>query len=76
MILRQNGDAEGSLSFDPGNDEQAGLAIWIAGVKYRRHLSEEQTWSLAARAAYARKFRDDLIKNGGSAPDDRATPVE
>ena len=67
MILRQNGDAEGSLSFDAENHEQSRLAIKVAGVQQKRNLSEDQRWDLVDRAAYARKFRDDLIKNEGSA---------
>ena len=66
MTLRQNGDAEGSLSFDPENAEQARLAIRIAGAMRKRRLSEQLREEQAAQAAYARKFRDDLIKNGGS----------
>lgn len=31
MVLRQNGDAEGCLSFDPSDQGQARLAIRIAG---------------------------------------------
>jgi hypothetical protein len=65
--LRQNGDAEGCLSFDPENEEQAHLAIKLAGVKRTRNLSEELRSELADRAAHARKVREGLIKNEGSA---------
>jgi hypothetical protein len=42
MTLLQDGDAEGSLSFDPSNREQAKLAIKVAEIKARRRLSDEQ----------------------------------
>jgi hypothetical protein len=41
MVVRQNGDWEGVLSFDPHNAEQAQLAIRVAGIKRRRKLSPE-----------------------------------
>ena len=41
MSLLQNGDAEGALSFDPENDEQARLAIKAAGIRPKRKLSAE-----------------------------------
>lgn len=47
MTLRQNGDTEGSLSFDPANREQAKLAIKIAGVKVKRSASPAQLANLA-----------------------------
>ena len=39
MVLRQIGDAEGCLSFDPANPEQVKLAFKLAGAKRRRQLS-------------------------------------
>src|SRR5215471_21456665 len=42
MILRQNATSEGCLSFDPANDEQAKLAIKIAGIRPKRKMSPEQ----------------------------------
>jgi ribosomal protein L37AE/L43A len=42
MELQQNGDYEGSLTFDPENAQQVKLAIWIAGVKPKRIMSEAQ----------------------------------
>ena len=68
MTLRQNADAEGCLSFDPVNEEQAHLAIKVAGVKRIRNLSEELRLDLVDRAAHARRVRDGLIKDEGSAP--------
>ena len=46
MKLRQNGDAEGSLSFDPGDRSQAKLAIKVAGIRTRRKSSEGQLANL------------------------------
>lgn len=48
MTLLQNGDVEGSLSFDPESDEQSNLAIKVAGIKARRRLSDEQRERLRA----------------------------
>ena len=47
MTLRQNGDSEGCLSFGPANEEQAKLALRIAGVRPKRRLSPEQLARLA-----------------------------
>ena len=41
MNLRQNGDSEGCLSFDPGNPAHVKLALKIAKVHARRKLSPE-----------------------------------
>lgn len=49
MIPRQNGDAEGSFSFDPHNRIQARLAIKVAGAKKKRQLTAEQKQALLAR---------------------------
>ena len=48
MTLRQNGDDEGALSFDPSNREQARLAIKIAGARPKRQLSPEHRAKLLA----------------------------
>lgn len=45
--LEQNGDTEGSLSFDPNNQAQALTAIKTAGVKRRRVASAAQLQNLA-----------------------------
>ena len=57
MVLRQNGDAEGALSFNPENREQVKLAIKLAGVKRKRQMSEKQkaVAEAALRLALARK---------------------
>jgi hypothetical protein len=48
MTLRQNGDDEGALSFDPNNRQQARLAIKIAGARPKRQLSPEHRARLRA----------------------------
>jgi hypothetical protein len=40
MTLRQNGNGEGALSFDPANPEQAKAAILAVKVRRKRRLSE------------------------------------
>lgn len=42
FVIRQNGDFEGSATFDPSNRDQIKLAIRYAGVKRRRVMSEKQ----------------------------------
>ena len=53
MVLRQNGDAEGALSFNLENREQ----VKLAGVKRKRQMSEKQkaVAEAALRLALARK---------------------
>lgn len=41
MLVRQNGDSEGCISFDPADREQSKLAIKIAGARPKRVLSAE-----------------------------------
>ena len=41
MILRQNAEDEGALSFDPNNKQQSLLAIKVTGVRPKRRLSPE-----------------------------------
>ncbi len=48
MTLRQNGDAEGCLSFDPASKEQAKLAIKAVVARPKRQLSPEQLARLAS----------------------------
>jgi hypothetical protein len=48
MVLRQNGDAEGVLSFDPKNAEQVKIALKLAGVKPKRRVSSEERARLQA----------------------------
>lgn len=48
MILRQNAEDEGALSFNPGDRQQARLAIKVAGVRRKRQLSPEHRAKLLA----------------------------
>ena len=54
MVLRQSGDGEGSLSFDPSNPKQAAIALKIAQPKRRRRASPEQLATLARHGFKAR----------------------
>ncbi len=42
FTLVLDGDGEGAAVFDPENEQQARLAIRVAGIKRRRRLSPEQ----------------------------------
>ena len=57
MVLTQDGDSEGCLSFDPQNAEQVKLAVKIAKVRIRKKLSPERKAALAATLAVARVQR-------------------
>jgi hypothetical protein len=46
MTMRQRGDAEGTLSFDPLNHEHARLAMKLAGVRPKRLASSTQLANL------------------------------
>lgn len=48
MTLLLDCDSEGSLSFDSENQDEAKLAIRVAGIKSRRRLSDEQRARLRA----------------------------
>jgi hypothetical protein len=48
MTLRQNGESEGALSFDPNNRKQARLAIKVSGARPKRQLSAEHRAKLLA----------------------------
>ena len=47
MTLRQNGDHEGALSFDPHNSKAVRLAMRLAGVRARRVPSAAQLEALS-----------------------------
>ena len=49
MQIRQNGDREGTATFDPNNRKQAKLAMKYAGVKPKRQVSPEQYAILVSR---------------------------
>src|SRR5262249_45326492 len=57
MTLRQNGDSEGCLSFDPANDALAKFAIKIAGVRPKRRVSSEAVSRLLAAGRTSRFIR-------------------
>ena len=57
MTLRQNGDSEGTLSFDPANGPQSTLALRVAKARAKRILSPERAAAGAARLAKARLAR-------------------
>jgi hypothetical protein len=61
MILRQNGDAEGALSFSPENKEQAKLAIRMAGARPKRQMSEERRQAQAAILVKGRGRLDGIL---------------
>jgi hypothetical protein len=54
MTVRQDGDSEGCLTFDPANPEQARLALKIARVRPKRAVSPERAAAMVATLA---KFR-------------------
>ncbi len=51
FVLKQDGDTEGTLLFDPDNAAQARIALKIARVKSHRAMSPKQVASLAAARA-------------------------
>ena len=69
MTLLQNGDAEGALSFDPNNWEQARLAIKLTKVRPKTRMSEERRQAqlrILEKARLARQARKSSIRKGGS----------
>jgi hypothetical protein len=65
MTRRQQGDAEGALSFDPGNSKQVKLAVKLAGVRPQRRVSEGQRAAAAARfAEYRRNLAFKALQEG------------
>lgn len=54
MILRQDGDGEGILGFDPARRDHWDLAIQTVGAKRKRVLSEEAKSILRERLARSR----------------------
>ena len=69
MTLLQNGDAEGALSFDPNNWEQARLAIKLTKVRPKRRMSEERRQAqlrILEKARLARQASKNSIRKGGS----------
>ena len=66
MTLRQNGDDEGALSFDPTNRKQAALAIKVTGARPKRRLSAAHRAKLLAANQHSRFSGEPTVLNGGS----------
>lgn len=64
MTLRQNGDTEGCLSFEPNNKEQAKLAMKIAKVRPKRQRTPEQVARFVAAIQGARFEALDRLQKG------------
>jgi hypothetical protein len=67
MILRQSGDAEGSLSFNPVNPEQSLIALKIARPKQKRRLSADQLAHLARIGFQSHGGRAEFVQESISA---------
>jgi hypothetical protein len=67
MTLRQCGDAEGALSFDPSNKYQARLAIHFAGVRPKKQISEAHKAKLLAGLRKYQNSRSEAILEGALA---------
>jgi hypothetical protein len=50
--IRQNGDWEGTVAFDPGNPVQVRLAIKAIGARKKRQVSEAQIQNLVRSATH------------------------
>jgi len=75
MTLRQNGDDEGALSFDPTNKEQAALAIKVTRARPKRRLSPEHRSKLLAANQRTQFSEQHPVLIGGSGTK-RAPPYE
>lgn len=64
-LLKQNGDTEGCLTFDPTNAEQGQAVIRAAGLKARRIASPAQLAVLASMAQL-RSVAHAPLEGGGS----------
>jgi hypothetical protein len=65
--LRQNGDCEGTLSFDPADPKQAELAIKVMRARRKRQLSDAQKAELIRRLPIASKSRRPTAQEGAFA---------
>ena len=54
MIVRQNGESEGTLLFDSNNPAQARLAVSLVRSRPKRILTDEQRSALSERLSKAR----------------------
>ncbi len=64
MVVRQNGDSEGTLLFAADSPEQARLAVSLVRARPKRVLTEEQRSALSERLS---KARSHLHREGTSA---------
>lgn len=71
MRVRQDGDTEGALLFDPQNPAQAKTAIRLVCARQKRRISPEQAKAGAERLARfreAQKLDSDLSRKDGFWP--------
>jgi hypothetical protein len=66
MTLRQNGDDEGAVSFDPTNKKHAALAIKVAGARPKRRLSPEHKAKLLAANRHTQFSAGHPVLSGAS----------
>jgi hypothetical protein len=68
MEIRQNGDCEGTASFDPNNFDQVRLALRYAKIRSKRRISESQKERLRElgfkRVPTAANSQDDSAHTG------------
>ena len=60
MDITQNCDQEGCATFDPGNAEQAKIAMLHAKVRARRRVSPERREAMIANLGRARQDRQSI----------------
>jgi hypothetical protein len=60
MRIKQNGDADGVVMFDPANLTQVRIALKVAGIKTKRKAAPPSPAQLAARAMFADRRRNAL----------------
>jgi hypothetical protein len=65
--LRQNGDCEGTLEFDPEDPKQAKLAMKVMRARRKRQLSGAQKAELTRRLPIASKSRRPTAQEGAFA---------
>lgn len=75
MEFIQDGDTEGTLLFDPSNEEQVRVAIRISGVRQKRRMAEKDRERLMN---YGRQyqFRSDAFAAGTPARGQLATNAD
>jgi hypothetical protein len=64
MVIRQDGDCEGTATFDPANQEQVKLAMKYAKVRPKRQLSPAHRAKLLAVNQSTRFSVDGAVLNG------------